>query len=48
MNGMTKGAVVAIVAAAMLLVPATALAGGTKLHADLSGAKESGLSLIHI
>jgi len=42
MNGMTKGAVVAIVAAAMLLVPATALAGGTKLHADLSGAKESG------
>jgi len=41
-NGITKGFVVAVVAAAMLLVPAAAHAGGTKLHADLTGAKESG------
>jgi hypothetical protein len=39
---MTTGVVAAVVATALLLVPATAVAGGTKLHADLSGAKETG------
>ena len=41
-RGLTKGFVVAVVAAAMFLVPAAAHAGGTKLHSDLSGAKETG------
>jgi len=39
---MTKGVVAGIVAVAMLLVPAAAHAGGTKLHADLTGNKELG------
>jgi len=41
-NRLSKGVAAGVVVAAMLLVPAAAHAGGTKLHADLSGNKEIG------
>jgi hypothetical protein len=41
-NRLIKGLAAGAIVAAMLLLPAAAHAGGTKLHADLTGNKETG------